>query len=109
MDYGDYRPPRKRPRHGRIDDYFDDGDGVSKFWKNEWNVILENIEIELNDVWTACTLHRHKRRHEHVCILFDGGWVEGNYENLEYTFDTNTKRLYDTDGDVIVYRHTISP
>ena len=77
------------------------------FFMKEWNVILDNIEIELNGVWTGCTLYRHKDRCDHVCIYFDGDWIEGNHENKGYIFDENTMKLYDTDGDLIEYRRSI--
>lgn len=69
---------------------------------------MDNLEIELSNVWTKCKLYRHNRRNEHVCIWFDGGFLEGDNEQFPYTFDRNSMTLYDTDGDVIEYRRSIT-
>ena len=41
-------------------------------------------------------------------ILFEGRFVEGDIENLGYTFDRITMKLYDTDGDEIVYKRSMT-
>ena len=104
MDYGTYRPPRKRTCT-RIDEYFNRD--VHEFFEEDWTVELENIEIELEDVWNKCVLYRNRIRKEHVCILFERGLVEGEVENLGYTFDRNTMKLYDTTGDEIAYKRSM--
>ena len=110
IDYGGYRPPRKRQRRDTIEEYFQPigTDRVVQFCLDEWTEILTGIEIELDDVWTRCTIYRHNNRQEHVCIYYDDcDRVEGNHKNKGYTFDRNTKQLYDTDGDVIEYRRSV--
>ena len=78
-------------------------------WKDDWKVELENIEIETTALngWTKCTLYRHRFRTEHVCIWFDGGYLEGDNENFPYKCDRNSMTLHDTDGDVIEYRRSV--
>ena len=51
----------------------------------------------------------HYRPIQHVSkYLFEGGFVEGDIENLGYTFDRITMKLYDTDGDEIVYKRSMT-
>ena len=43
-----------------------------------------------------------------MCVWYERGFVEGNVENLGYKFDRNTMKLYDNDGDEIVYKRSMT-
>ena len=43
-----------------------------------------------------------------MCVWYERGFVEANVENLGYKFDRNTMKLYDNDGDEIVYKRSMT-
>ena len=104
LDYGQYRPPKKKRRDNIIEKYFN----THKFCVNDWTVEMDRLEIKLENTWTKCMLYRNKYRKEHVCIWFDGGYLEGDNEKFPYKFDRSSMTLHDTDDDIIEYRRSVT-